>query len=158
MSQAWKSSSTQQLGLGPLHPKAPCTPFRGKACVDHGDRCSAACWGAQTTGEMAEQTGSSPMFAIFVLSLLSLALIPYTIYHFTSQSESEDVVKPWQVRAVKLSIQERKHVRLEAFCAVVISGCQHLVMRCGCCALFRGNSSVCRACFLGYPTQWCFVP
>ena len=41
------------------------------------------------------------MFAIFVLSLLSLALIPYTIYRFTSQSESEDVVKPWQVRVVK---------------------------------------------------------
>ena len=46
---------------------------------------------------MAEQTGSSPMFAIFVLSLLSLALIPYTIYHFTGQGDAEDVVKPWQV-------------------------------------------------------------
>lgn len=49
---------------------------------------------------MAEQTGSSPMFAIFVLSLLSLALIPYTIYHLTSQGEAGDVVKPWQVRSL----------------------------------------------------------
>ena len=51
----------------------------------------------QTLDKMVEQTGSSPLFAIFVLSLLSLALIPYTIYRFTNQGSAEDVVKPLQV-------------------------------------------------------------
>ena len=46
---------------------------------------------------MAEQQGSSPMFAIFVLSLLSLALFPYTIYRFCNTGDAEEVVKPWQV-------------------------------------------------------------
>ena len=46
---------------------------------------------------MAEQQGSSPMFAIFVLSLLSLALFPYTIYRFCNSGDAEEVVKPWQV-------------------------------------------------------------
>ncbi|KAA6421625.1 MAG: translocation SEC63 protein [Trebouxia sp. A1-2] len=45
---------------------------------------------------MAEQQGSSPMFAIFVLSLLSLALFPYTIYRFCNTGDAEEVVKPWQ--------------------------------------------------------------
>ena len=50
---------------------------------------------------MAEQQGSSPMFAIFVLSLLSLALFPYTIYRFCNAGDAEEgVVKPWQVRTV----------------------------------------------------------
>ncbi len=48
-------------------------------------------------GTMAEQQGSSPMFAIFVLSLLSLALFPYTIYRFCNTGDAEEVVKPWQV-------------------------------------------------------------
>ena len=47
---------------------------------------------------MAEQQGSSPMFAIFVLTLLSLALFPYTIYRFCNGGDEEEaVVKPWQV-------------------------------------------------------------
>lgn len=38
------------------------------------------------------------MFAIFVLTLLSLALFPYTIYRFCNAGDSEEgVVKPWQV-------------------------------------------------------------
>ena len=38
------------------------------------------------------------MFAIFVLTLLSLALFPYTIYRFCNGgNEEEGVVKPWQV-------------------------------------------------------------
>lgn len=51
---------------------------------------------------MAEQQGSSPMFAIFVLSLLSLALFPYTIYRFCNSGEGEEVVKPWQVCPLSL--------------------------------------------------------
>lgn len=63
----------------------------------HGRASVLQCSNHQTISKMVEQTGSSPMFAIFVLSLLSLALIPYTIYRFTSQGDAEDVVKPWQV-------------------------------------------------------------
>ena len=38
------------------------------------------------------------MFAIFVLTLLSLALFPYTIYRFCNAGDAEEgVVKPWQV-------------------------------------------------------------
>lgn len=38
------------------------------------------------------------MFAIFVLTLLSLALFPYTMYRFCNGSDEEEgVVKPWQV-------------------------------------------------------------
>lgn len=38
------------------------------------------------------------MFAIFVLTLLSLALFPYTIYRFCNGGDEEEaVVKPWQV-------------------------------------------------------------
>ena len=55
---------------------------------------------------MAEQQGSSPMFAIFVLSLLSLALFPYTIYLFCNAGDAEEgVVKPWQVRPCSWTLQ-----------------------------------------------------
>ena len=45
---------------------------------------------------MAEQEGSSPLFAIFFLSIYSLLLIPFTIYRLCSAASSEDVVKPWE--------------------------------------------------------------
>lgn len=39
------------------------------------------------------------MFAIFVLTLLSLALFPYTIYRFCNAGDTEErVVKPWQTK------------------------------------------------------------
>ena len=40
------------------------------------------------------------MFAIFVLTLLSLALFPYTLYLCCGSNEAEEVVKPWQVWAI----------------------------------------------------------
>ncbi len=47
---------------------------------------------------MVEHKGSTSLFAIFALSLYSLFIIPYTIYHFCSASE-ETVVQPYlQVR------------------------------------------------------------
>lgn len=53
------------------------------------------------------------MFAIFVLTLLSLALFPYTIYRFcNSGDEEEAVVKPWQV----LTVQCVLHSLLAARC------------------------------------------
>ena len=47
---------------------------------------------------MAEQQeGSSPLFAIFFLSIYSLLLIPITIWRLCAAAGSEDVVKPWEV-------------------------------------------------------------
>lgn len=45
---------------------------------------------------MAEQEGSSPLFAIFFLSIYSLLLIPLTIYRLCNAASSENVVKPWE--------------------------------------------------------------
>lgn len=47
------------------------------------------------------------MFAIFVLSLLSLALFPYSIYRFCNAGEGEEVVKPWQVCDVPIVQDQR---------------------------------------------------
>ncbi len=38
--------------------------------------------------------GGTPMFAIFVISLLSLFLIPYTIYRLCNADG--EAVKPWE--------------------------------------------------------------
>jgi translocation protein SEC63 len=45
--------------------------------------------------------GSSALFAVFVFSILSLFLIPYTIYKLCGGPEEEsEAVKPWEgVRA-----------------------------------------------------------
>ena len=43
----------------------------------------------------ADDTGS-PLFSIFLLSMLSLALIPYTVYRLCNAAGGEDVVKPWE--------------------------------------------------------------
>ena len=56
------------------------------------------------------------MFAIFVLSLLSLALFPYTIYRFCNSGDAEEVVKPWQVRDFSLMGRECASVPIRAFC------------------------------------------
>ncbi|BDA43749.1 Translocation protein SEC63 homolog [Coccomyxa sp. Obi] len=45
---------------------------------------------------MEEQAGSSPLFAVFVLSLFSLFLIPYTIYKLCVAAAPDEVVKPWE--------------------------------------------------------------
>jgi len=46
--------------------------------------------------------GGTPMFAIFVISLLSLFLIPFTIYRLCNAADGE-AVKPWEtVRASRL--------------------------------------------------------
>lgn len=39
-------------------------------------------------------SGSSALFGIFLLSISSLVLIPYTIYHLVNKKE-DDVVQPW---------------------------------------------------------------
>lgn len=49
---------------------------------------------------MPEQAGSSPLFAVFFLSVFSLFLIPYTIYKLCVAASPDDVVKPWE--AVRL--------------------------------------------------------
>ena len=44
---------------------------------------------------MADNTQSSGLFSVFVLSIFTLVLLPYTIYHFCAGAE-DDVVQPWQ--------------------------------------------------------------
>lgn len=49
-----------------------------------------------------EHTGSTPMFAIFVLSMYSLVLIPYTLWKLSGGSEEEtEVVKTWSSKGGK---------------------------------------------------------
>ncbi len=45
---------------------------------------------------MVEQAGSSPLFAVFFLSVFSLFLIPYTIYKLCVAASPEEVVRPWE--------------------------------------------------------------
>ena len=49
---------------------------------------------------MPDQAGSSPLFAVFFLSVFSLFIIPYTIYKLCVAASPDDVVKPWE--AVRL--------------------------------------------------------
>ena len=72
--------------------------------------CVSSFVGRFGLGTMAEQQGSSPMFAIFVLSLLSLALFPYTIYRFCNTGDAEEVVKPWQVLRPSVSCAVMCHL------------------------------------------------
>ncbi|KAK9848100.1 hypothetical protein WJX84_012284 [Apatococcus fuscideae] len=44
---------------------------------------------------MAETVGNSALFGIFLLSLLSLVLIPYTIYRLCFAEHEEQSVQPW---------------------------------------------------------------
>eukprot|EP01025_Chloroclados_australasicus_P025203 TRINITY_DN2518_c0_g1_i1.p1 TRINITY_DN2518_c0_g1~~TRINITY_DN2518_c0_g1_i1.p1 ORF type:complete len:738 (-),score=149.14 TRINITY_DN2518_c0_g1_i1:294-2507(-) len=45
---------------------------------------------------MVEHRGNSGLFAVFVLSILMLFLVPYTIYKFfCKRSKDDDVVQPW---------------------------------------------------------------
>ena len=40
--------------------------------------------------------GSSPLFAVFFLSIYSLFVIPYTIYKLCHAASPDEVVKPWE--------------------------------------------------------------
>ena len=46
---------------------------------------------------MGEEKGNSSLFAVFVLSLLTLALIPWTIYKTCGSGGAEQVAQPWLV-------------------------------------------------------------
>jgi hypothetical protein len=46
-----------------------------------------------------EHTGNSAMFGIFVLSIYSLFLIPFTLYRVCAGSEEEEAAQPWQASA-----------------------------------------------------------
>ncbi len=46
---------------------------------------------------MGEEKGNSSLFAVFVLSLLTLALIPWTIYQTCGSGGTEQVAQPWLV-------------------------------------------------------------
>ena len=52
-----------------------------------------------------QQEGSSPLAAIFFLSIYSLLLIPFTIYRLCNAASSEDVVKPWEAVGTLLLVQ-----------------------------------------------------
>lgn len=43
-----------------------------------------------------EVDAGTPLFAVFVVSLLSLFLIPFTIYKLCNAASSDRVVKPWE--------------------------------------------------------------
>jgi translocation protein SEC63 len=45
---------------------------------------------------MGETEGSSPLFVIFILSIYSLFLIPFTIYKLCVAAAPDEVVKPWE--------------------------------------------------------------
>ncbi|KAK9829144.1 hypothetical protein WJX72_004149 [[Myrmecia] bisecta] len=55
---------------------------------------------------MTEHTGDSPMFAIFLVSILSIVVIPWTLYKFCGSSDDEEVVQPW-MKKKQISIGER---------------------------------------------------
>ena len=45
---------------------------------------------------MAEQTGSTPLFAVFLIAIYSLLLIGYTCYKLCAAASPDEVVKPWE--------------------------------------------------------------
>ncbi len=45
---------------------------------------------------MVEQTGSTPLFAVFLIAIYSLLLIGYTCYKLCAAASPDEVVKPWE--------------------------------------------------------------
>jgi translocation protein SEC63 len=43
-----------------------------------------------------EHKGNSAMFGIFILSVYSLFLIPFTLYRVCSASDEAEAAQPWQ--------------------------------------------------------------
>ena len=43
-----------------------------------------------------EADSGTPLFAIFVISLLSLFLVPFTIYKLCNAASNDEAVKPWE--------------------------------------------------------------
>ena len=43
-----------------------------------------------------ESENGAPLFAIFVISLFSLFLVPFTIYKLCKAAGDEEAVKPWE--------------------------------------------------------------
>lgn len=96
---------------------------------------------------MAEQQGSSPMFAIFVLTLLSLALFPYTIYRFCNNGDEEEaVVKPWQVLAARCVLH------------LLLTMQRYLVRYCCCMFCVDQNLPFANVLPLHLATSYCFLP
>ena len=50
----------------------------------------------------------TPLFAIFVISLLSLFLVPFTIYKLCNAASNDEAVKPWE--AVSLHSSQVHHI------------------------------------------------
>ncbi len=46
--------------------------------------------------KMVEQTGSTPLFAVFLIAIYSLLLIGYTCYKLCAAASPDEVVKPWE--------------------------------------------------------------
>lgn len=81
---------------------------------------------------MAEQQeGSSPLFAIFILAIYSLLLIPTTIYRLCSAAGSEDVVKPWEaVSPFNLTcspVKVSSALALQLLCTSAVGGTNRLL-------------------------------
>ena len=74
---------------------------------------------------MGEEKGNSSLFAVFVLSLLTLALIPWTIYKTCGSGGSEQVAQPWLVSLLGAPGVMRCHHNSEssAEAAMLPTGC-----------------------------------
>ena len=58
---------------------------------------------------MVEQTGSTPLFAVFLIAIYSLLLIGYTCYKLCAAASPDEVVKPWEaVRDQRLCLPAHK--------------------------------------------------
>eukprot|EP01023_Acetabularia_acetabulum_P010188 TRINITY_DN1465_c0_g1_i11.p1 TRINITY_DN1465_c0_g1~~TRINITY_DN1465_c0_g1_i11.p1 ORF type:complete len:738 (-),score=200.44 TRINITY_DN1465_c0_g1_i11:1178-3391(-) len=75
---------------------------------------------------MVEHRGSSTLFAVFILSILMLFLVPYTIYKICfKKSKDEEVVQPWEEDGKKtseVSIMLRKMFTVENVAIVLMWG------------------------------------
>ena len=60
---------------------------------------------------MVEQTGSTPLFAVFIIAIYSLLLIGYTCYKLCAAASPDEVVKPWEAVSFSLPGAQVKLVR-----------------------------------------------
>lgn len=72
--------------------------------------------------EGGDHTGSMPMFAIFLLSLYSLYLIPYTLYKLCGGSGESDEVRTGLALVFD---SDRGHASIDAVGAAVRRVCDH---------------------------------
>lgn len=53
---------------------------------------------------MGEKHGSAPLFAVFLVSIMLLIIIPTTLMKFISRTEPEVIAEPWKKVYIKIFI------------------------------------------------------